>query len=79
MSIKYKLIAFAVGRMVDMKAIQKALEGWKSYLVCIAAFTGALAGYANGTISLEIALQTIFLALGGITFSAKANRNAKKP
>lgn len=73
MSLKYKLIAFAVGRMVDMKFLQ----GYKTYIVCAATIMGSLAAYVNGEMTLATFIQTFALALSGITISAKINRNAK--
>jgi len=74
---KYKLIAFAVERMVDMGSILKVLQGWKGYIVCASGILTALLAYIDGTLTLSGFIAAIFAGTAGMTFSAKGNRIAK--
>lgn len=62
-----------------MQAILDFLSGKKTYLLMLAAIFTAIAGLANGDITIVQTIEAVFAAVGGMTIRAAITKSGPTP
>ena len=77
-SEKARLIAYAIGKVLNMDKIREWLKGKKSYILGVSAILAAVVSWSTGALDAKEAIGTIMAALMSMSLRAGSANEAQK-